>query len=58
LKSAGGILGKPTYKIRNKLPQLTLKAVAAFYKNDEYTRVMLGKNDCIMLQETCKSKNK
>jgi len=55
--SAGGILGKPTYKSRNKLPQSTLEAVAAFCKNDDYTRVMPGKSDCVMLQETCKSKN-
>ena len=52
-KSAGGILGKPTYKNRKKLPQSTLEAVAAFYKNDEYTRVMPSKSDCVMLQETC-----
>jgi len=55
-KSAGGILGKPTYKSRSKFPQSTLEAVAAFYKNDdEYT--MPGKSDCVMLQETCKSIN-
>ena len=53
----GGTLGKPTCKSRNKLPQSTLEAVAAFYKNDEYTRVMPGKSDGVMLQETCKSKN-
>ena len=56
-KAAGGILGKPTYKSRNNLPQSTLEAVAAFYKNDEYIRVMPGKTDCVMLEEMCKSEN-
>jgi len=41
----------------NKSPQSTLEAVAAFCKNDEHSRVMPGKRDCVMLQETCKSKN-
>jgi len=48
LKSAGGILKKTTYKSRNKLPRSTLEGVAVFYKNDEYTRVMPGKSDCVM----------
>jgi len=36
---------------RNNLSQSTLEAVAAFYKNDEYSRVMPSKSDCVMLQE-------
>ena len=47
LKSAGGILTTPTYKSRNKLPESMLEAVAAFYKNDGYTKIMPGKNDCV-----------
>jgi len=34
----------------------TLEATAAFYKNEGHTSIMLGKSDCVMLQETCKSK--
>ena len=47
LKSAGGILATPTYKSRNKLPESTLEAVAVFYENDGYTRIMPGKSDCV-----------
>ena len=47
LKSAGGILATPTYKSRNKLPESMLEAVAAFYENDGYTRIMPGKSDCV-----------
>ena len=49
LKSAGGILAAPTYKSRNKLPESTLEAVAAFYENDGYTRIMPGKSDCLSI---------
>jgi len=57
LKSTSGILAKPTYKSRNKLPQLAREAVVLFYKNDEYTRVMPDKSYLSVLQETCTSKN-
>ena len=45
LKSAGDILATPTYKSRNKIPESMLEAVAAFYENDGYTRIMPGKSD-------------
>ena len=47
LKSAGGMLATPTYKSRYKLPESMLEAVAVFYENDGYTRIMPGKSDCV-----------
>ena len=47
LKSAGGILATSTYKSRNRLPESMLEAVAVFYENDGYTRIMPGKSDCV-----------
>ena len=47
LKSVGGILTTPTYKSRYKLPESTLEAVAVFFENNGYTRIMPDKSDCI-----------
>ena len=57
LVRAKGILALPDPKKGSKvLPDETLKAVNLFYHNDEYSREMPGKKDCISKKKCISTK--
>ena len=49
LKNVDGILAKPVPKKGKKLPQETLELVLNFYEDDEFSRQMPGKKDCVSI---------
>ena len=49
LKKSGGILTKPNPKRGKTLPNETLNLVRCFYEDDEYSRQMPGKKDCVSI---------
>ena len=52
LKKRGGILALPEPKRGKSLPQETLDMVRQFYEDDEYSRQMPGKKDCVSVGGT------
>ena len=52
LKKVGGILALPEAKRGKSLPQETLDKVRQFYEDDEYSRQMPGKKDCVSVGGT------
>lgn len=47
LKSMGGVLAETTSKTGKKLPENTISVVHEFYNNDQYSRMMPGRKDCV-----------
>ena len=56
LKKVGGILAIPEPKRGKSLPQETLDKVRQFYEDDEYSRQMPGKKDCVSVGGTTHQK--